>query len=153
MPRSFKVSPVQWMKLPAMTKSLSKLDVWTFHYRPSIITPWPFRPKGYCRCLRLSVCKLYLVRTITRHKFQVESWTTWFGNVIARSPRKNVFEFRVISTIYYGLLNDYRCKFSFIHHLLLLIVIFLFFNKKLSGQRGIVVACVCRSVNFTLSPR
>ena len=43
MPRSFKVSPVQWMKLPAMTKSLSKLDVWTFHYRPSIITPWPFR--------------------------------------------------------------------------------------------------------------
>ena len=56
--------------------------------------PKPFRPKGYCRCLRLSVrpsvClsvrKLYLVRTITRHRFELEicskhaSWDTpgWY---------------------------------------------------------------------------
>ena len=49
--------------------------------KPSVFTPWPFRPKGYCRCLRpyvcpsvrpfvcLSVRKLYLVGTITRHRF------------------------------------------------------------------------------------
>ena len=46
-----------------------------------IITPWPFRSKGYCCCLPvsvppsacLSVRKLYLVRTITRHRFELES--------------------------------------------------------------------------------
>ena len=42
-----------------------------------ILTPRPFRPKGYCRCLRLSVRlsvrKLYLVRTITCHRFELES--------------------------------------------------------------------------------
>ena len=40
----------------------------------TLFTPWPFRLKGYCRCLSLSahpsVCpfvrKLYLVRSITR---------------------------------------------------------------------------------------
>ena len=43
--------------------------------------PWPFRPKGYCCCLHPSVClsvspsvyKLYLVRMITRHRFELES--------------------------------------------------------------------------------
>ena len=47
--------------------------------------PWPFRPNGYCCCLRppvcqsvcLSVCpsvrQLYLVRTIIRHRFELES--------------------------------------------------------------------------------
>ena len=55
----------------------------------SFFIPWPFRPKGYCRCLRLSVCpsvrpsvrlsvrlsvhKLYLVRAIIRHRFELES--------------------------------------------------------------------------------
>ena len=51
----------------------------------NIFTPWPFRPTGYCRCLRLSVCpsfrpsiplsvhKLYLVRMLTHHKFELES--------------------------------------------------------------------------------
>ena len=39
----------------------------------SFFTPWPFRPKGYCRCLRLSVRKLYLVRTITHHRFGLKS--------------------------------------------------------------------------------
>ena len=46
----------------------------------ALFTPWPIRPKGYCRCLHLSVRpsvhlsvrKLYLVRTITRHKFELE---------------------------------------------------------------------------------
>ena len=40
------------------------------------LTPWPFRPKGYWRRLRLSVCpsvcKFYLVRTIARHRFVLE---------------------------------------------------------------------------------
>ena len=51
----------------------------------SVFTPWPFRPKGYCRCLRPSICpsvrptvclsvrRLYLVGTITRHRFELES--------------------------------------------------------------------------------
>ena len=50
-----------------------------------VFTPWLFRPKGFCRCLRLSVRpsvgpsvspsvrKLYLVRTITRHRFEFKS--------------------------------------------------------------------------------
>ena len=41
-----------------------------------VLTPWPFRPKEYCYlCLsvRPSVRKLYLVRTITRHRFDLES--------------------------------------------------------------------------------
>ena len=42
-----------------------------------IFTPRPFRLKGYCRCLRLSVCpsvhELSLVRTIIRHIFELES--------------------------------------------------------------------------------
>ena len=53
--------------------------------REIIFTPWPFRPKGYCRCLRVSVrpsvrpsvCpsvrELSLVRTITRHILELES--------------------------------------------------------------------------------
>ena len=50
-----------------------------------VVTPLPFRPKGYCHCLCLSVCppvrlpvrpsifELYFVSTITRHRFEVES--------------------------------------------------------------------------------
>ena len=42
-----------------------------------LITPCPLRPKGYCRCLRLSVHlsvrKLLLVRMITRDRFKLES--------------------------------------------------------------------------------
>ena len=65
--------------------------------------------------------------------------TYFFGNEIVDHviwkrhcaiTKKNVFEFRVISTIYYGLSNDYRCKFSFIHHLLLLFISFSFLKKK-----------------------
>ena len=41
-----------------------------------IFTPWPFSPKGYYHCL-LSVClsvrKLYVVHTITRDRFELES--------------------------------------------------------------------------------
>ena len=58
----------------------------------------------------------------------MKSSTTWLGNVIAQSPRKKCLS-SVISTIYYGLSNDYRWKFSFIHHLLRITiddVIFLF---------------------------
>ena len=43
--------------------------------------------------------------------------TTWLETSL-RNHQENVFEFRVISAIYYGLSNDYRCQFSFIHHLL-----------------------------------
>ena len=47
----------------------------------SILPPPSERPKGYCGCLRLSVCpparssvcKLYVARTITRHIFELES--------------------------------------------------------------------------------
>ena len=43
----------------------------------SHFTYWPFRPKGYCRCMRLPVCpsvrKLYIVRAITCHRFGLES--------------------------------------------------------------------------------
>ena len=62
-----------WMK-PQRTENKTKKHV-------RIFTPWPFRPKGYCRCMRLSVSpsarpsarKLYFVRTITRHRFELES--------------------------------------------------------------------------------
>ena len=62
--------------------------------------------------------------------------TYFFGNdIVDHVVRKrhcaitktNVFEFGIISMIYYGLSNDYRCKFSLIHHLLLLIMSFSFF--------------------------
>ena len=65
--------------------------------------------------------------------------TYFFGNEIVDHvvwkrhcaiTKKNVFEFRVISTIYYGLSNDYWCKFSFIHHLFQLIMSFSFLKKK-----------------------
>ena len=40
-------------------------------------TPWPFRPKAYCRRLRLSICpsvrQLYLICTRTRHRCEMES--------------------------------------------------------------------------------
>ena len=46
-----------------------------------VFIPWPFRPKGYYHYLRLSIypsdCrsvrKLYLVRMITHHRFELES--------------------------------------------------------------------------------
>ena len=48
-----------------------------FRYIVSIFTPWPFKLKGYCQCLPLSVClsvcKLCLLCVITRHRFGLES--------------------------------------------------------------------------------
>ena len=83
-------------------------------------------------------------RLILRQNVEINSKeyflaTYFFGNEIVDHvvwkrhcaiTKKNVFEFRVISTIYYGLSNDYRCKFSFIHHLLLLFISFSFFKKN-----------------------
>ena len=55
-------------------------DVWINPF-----LPWPFIPKGYCRCLRLSVCppvrpsarlsvrQLYLFCAISRHRFGLKS--------------------------------------------------------------------------------
>ena len=59
---------------------ISRVLTWISIHNNSF-TPWPFRPKGYCRCPCLSVRpsarpsarKLYLVRTVTRHKFELES--------------------------------------------------------------------------------
>ena len=70
-------------------------------------------------------------RLILRQNVEINSHeyfnaTHFFGNEIVDHvvwkrhcaiTKKNVFEFRVISTIYYGLSNDYRCNFSFIHRL------------------------------------
>ena len=59
--------------------------------------------------------------------------TYFFGNEIVDHvawkrhcaiTKKYVFEFRVISTTHDGLSNDYRWKFSFIHHLLRLMMSF-----------------------------
>ena len=60
--------------------------------------------------------------------------------------KKNVFEFRVISTIYNGLLNDYQCKFSFVHHLLLLIMLFSFKKKKPFRHNGSAFLVRCAVV-------
>ena len=38
-----------------------------------ILISWPFKPKGYCRWLCPSVRKLYLVRMVTSHIFELES--------------------------------------------------------------------------------
>ena len=76
----------------------------------------------------------------------MKSWTMWYGDVIAQSPRKNVFTFRVISMICYGLSNDYPCKFSCIHHLLLLIMSFSFFSKKLSVITKVLFLVRCAVV-------
>ena len=73
-------------------------------------------------------------RLILRQNVEINSneyflATYFFGNEIVDHvvwkchcaiTKKNGFEFRVISPIHYGLSNEYRCKFSFIHHLLLL---------------------------------
>ena len=78
------VAPWLYSTCPIHALALLRLDsTWPSHVvaplRP--FYPWPFRPKGYCHCLRLSIClsvrpsvrKLYLVRTITRHRFELES--------------------------------------------------------------------------------
>ena len=46
-----------------------------------LITLLAFQAEGYCRCLRLFVRKLYLVRTITRHIFELES-PNWYPTCI-----------------------------------------------------------------------
>ena len=82
----------------------------------------------------------------------MKSSTTWLGNVIAQSPSKKCFEFRVISTIYYGLSNGYRCKFSFIHHLLRLMMSFSFFKKKTFRHNGSAFfGEMCRSSSLVVN--
>ena len=47
---------------PYVSKVATALRAWnvvgwyTVQWGRSLFIPWPFRPKGYCRCLRLSVC-------------------------------------------------------------------------------------------------
>ena len=69
---------------------------------------------------------LYCVKCGNKFQINIFLVTYIFGNEIVDHvawkrhcaiTKKSVFEFKVISTIYYGLSNDYRCKFSFIHHL------------------------------------
>ena len=61
---------------------------------------------------------------------------------ITMIAKKNVFEFRVISTIYYSLSNDYWCNSSFIHHVTI-DVIFLFFKKLFTMTEALfLVICV-----------
>ena len=65
--------------------------------------------------------------------------------------KKNVFEFRVISTNYYGLSNDYRCKFSFIHHLLRLMMSSSFFKKSFRHNvSAFLVRCAVVPAWFSL---
>ena len=67
--------------------------------------------------------------------------------------KQNVFGFRVISTIYYGLSDDYRCKFSFLHHLLRLILSFSFRTKKLSVITEALFGEMCHSATASLVSR
>ena len=60
--------------------------------------------------------------------------------------KKKVFEFRVISTIYHGLSNHYRCKFSFIHHLLRLVMSFSFLKIKTFRHNGSAFLVRCAVV-------
>ena len=100
--------------------------------------------------------------------------TYFFGNEIVDHvawtrhcaiTKEYVFEFRVISTIYNGLSNDYRWKFSFIHHLLVVTiddVIFLFFKNFPSSRKHFLAATkqlyewfspsVCPSVRPSVRP-
>ena len=64
--------------------------------------------------------------------------------------KENVFGFRIIWTIYYSLSNDYRCNFSFIHHLLRLAtddVIFLSFKKDFHHNGSAIFGEMCRSAS------
>ena len=67
--------------------------------------------------------------------------------------KKNVSGFRVISTIYYGLSNDYRCKFSFLHHLLRLILSFCLKEKNLSVITETLFGEMCHSATASLVSR
>ena len=61
--------------------------------------------------------------------------------------KKYVFEFRVISTIHYGLSNDYRWKFSFIHLLLRLMMSFSFSSKTFRHSGSALFGEMCRSTS------
>ena len=86
--------------------------------------------------------------------------TYFFGNEIVNHvawkrhcaiTKKYVFEFRVISTIYYGLSNDYRWKFSFIHHLLRLMMSFSFSSKTFRHSGSAFFVEMCRSTSLVVN--
>ena len=86
------------------------------------------------------------------------SYDDFFGNEIVDHvawkchcaiTKKNVFEFRVISTIYDGLSNDYRCKLLFIYHLLRLMMSFSFKKTTTFRHNGSAIfGEMCRSVSL-----
>ena len=86
--------------------------------------------------------------------------TYFFGNEIVDHvawkrhcaiTKKYVFQFRVISTIYNGLSNDYRWKFSFIHHLLRLMMSFSFSSKTFRHRGSAFFGEMCRSTSLVVN--
>ena len=63
-----------WCLLTHMTDRKVSYGWGTVMVKTLIFTSWPCRWKGYCRCLRLSIRKHYLVHAITCHRFADLSW-------------------------------------------------------------------------------
>ena len=107
--------------------------------------------------------RLILRQNVEINSNEYVSCDVFFGNEIVDHvawkrhcaiTKKNASVFRVISTIYYGLSNDYRCKFSFLHHLLRLMLSFSFFKKKtLSIITEALFGEMCRSATASLVSR
>ena len=82
-----------------------------------VFNPWTFRSNGYCRCLRQSVCpsvcpsvrKLFLVRTITRHRFGLESPNLHQTCILANSQL--MLNMEVIDFDLQGHFGHFDCEF------------------------------------------
>ena len=101
--------------------------------------------------------RLVLRQNVEINSNEYFSVTYFFGNEIVDHvawkchcaiTKKNVFVFRVISTIYYGLLNDYRWKFSVIHHFLRLMMSFSFYWKTFSHNGSAFLGEMCPSASL-----
>ena len=92
------------------TFSSMKMHVFLFWFKFQLIfTPWPFKPKGYCRCLRPSVRELYFVRTLIRHVFQQESLNLHQTCILGYFQL--VFKIRVIDFDLQGYFGHFDLKF------------------------------------------
>ena len=80
---------------------------------PSVLTPWTFRSKGYCRCLRMSV-KMQRWLNLLSHNVSIGldelivaiQWGTWHNDDVRCSLKRMPFQ-RFEMLLHYALLFHY----------------------------------------------